>query len=197
MKVLRFVLLMSIGSDGLLFPQQEGSSSQKGRFERVKAHGKSLEGNLEGDSPDRDVSIYLPLGYDNQRQPRYPVVYLLHGYGGSDQSWYGPNTKSAFQSARPVGRVSGLMRFRTTLPAVADKIISSGGAREMILVSPTRSRFFRGACIQTPSQRATGRHLSRRTWLRTWTATIALFPSAPAAVWPDNRWEATELCASP
>jgi len=132
-KVLRFVLLMIIGADGLLFPQREGSSSQKGRFERVKVHGKSLEGNLEGDSPDRDVSIYLPRGYDNRRQQRYPVVYLLHGYGGSDEGWYGPNTKSAFQSAG------------TSLPAVADKIISSGRAREMILVMPNAFTLFQGS----------------------------------------------------
>jgi S-formylglutathione hydrolase len=53
-------------------------------------HGKFLEGNLEGDPPDRDVSIYLPPGYDAHRDQRYPVVYLLHGYGNSDEGWYGP-----------------------------------------------------------------------------------------------------------
>jgi S-formylglutathione hydrolase len=35
-------------------------SQTKGSFERIKVHGRSLEGNLEGDSPDRDVSVYLP-----------------------------------------------------------------------------------------------------------------------------------------
>src|SRR5271154_3411347 len=28
--------------------------------EHIKVHGKSLEGNLLGDSPDRDVFVYLP-----------------------------------------------------------------------------------------------------------------------------------------
>jgi hypothetical protein len=28
----------------------------------VEVHGKALEGNLEGDSPDRDVAVYLPPG---------------------------------------------------------------------------------------------------------------------------------------
>jgi S-formylglutathione hydrolase len=51
----------------------------KGSFERVKVHGKPLEGNLEGDSPDRDVSVYLPPSYATARNRRYPVVYLLHG----------------------------------------------------------------------------------------------------------------------
>ena len=43
-------------------------------------HGKSLEGNLEGDSPDRDVFVYLPPSYTKNRSQRYPVVYFLHGY---------------------------------------------------------------------------------------------------------------------
>jgi S-formylglutathione hydrolase FrmB len=95
-------------------------------------HGKSLEGNLEGDSPDRDVSVYLPPEYDARRSQRYPVVYLLHGYGSSDEGWYGPRTKSGFQSAG------------TTLPAVADKVMSSGG-REMILVMPNAFTLFQGS----------------------------------------------------
>src|ERR1700721_977465 len=49
----------------------------KGTVERIKGHGKSLEGNLEGDSPDRDVTVYLPPDYAANRNQRYPVVYLL------------------------------------------------------------------------------------------------------------------------
>ena len=30
-----------------------------GALEKIKVHGKSLEGNLEGDSPDRDVLIFI------------------------------------------------------------------------------------------------------------------------------------------
>ena len=82
--------------------------AHKGTYERIKVHGKSLEGNLAGDSADRDVSVYLPASYATDRARRYPVVYLLHGYTNSDEGWYGPNTKSGFQSAG------------TTLPAAAD-----------------------------------------------------------------------------
>lgn len=32
------------------------------------------------------VSIYLPDGYD-QDDTRYPVLYLLHGYGGNHLEW--------------------------------------------------------------------------------------------------------------
>jgi len=55
--------------------------------ERVKVHGVSLEGNLEGDSPDRDVIVYLPPSYAKDGKRRYPVVYALHGYSISNEKW--------------------------------------------------------------------------------------------------------------
>ena len=39
--------------------------------------------------PDRDVSIYLPPSYATERNRRYPVIYLLHGYTDSDDLWFG------------------------------------------------------------------------------------------------------------
>lgn len=125
-------ILLAAGTAGWLF-SATGSSSRKGTFERIKVHGKSLEGNLAGDSPDRDVSVYLPPSYATDRNRRYPVVYLLHGYTNSDEGWYGPNTKSGFQSAH------------TTLPAVADEAISSGASREMILVMPNAYNVYQGS----------------------------------------------------
>jgi len=58
--------------------------------EHVMVHGKALEGNLEGDSPDRDVTVYLPSSYrSGDQNRRYPVVYLLHGYGARDDMFTG------------------------------------------------------------------------------------------------------------
>ena len=57
-----------------------------GTVEHITVHGKALEGNLEGDSPDRDVTVYLPAGYAVDETRRYPVVYLLHGYGERDDT---------------------------------------------------------------------------------------------------------------
>ena len=62
----------------------------KGTLERIKVHGKSLEGNLLGESPEPEVSIYLPPSYSTDRARRYPVVYLLHGYTGTDLGYFGP-----------------------------------------------------------------------------------------------------------
>ena len=50
------------------------------RVEKITVHGRSLEGNLEGNSADRTVLVLLPPSYDKAAKRRYPVVYFLHGY---------------------------------------------------------------------------------------------------------------------
>ena len=103
---------------------QTGSATKHGTVEHIKVHGQSLEGNLEGDSADRDVSVYLPPSYKTEPDRRYPVIYLLHGFTDKDSDWFG-NTKHF---------VSG--------SAAADRAFSSG-IREMILVMPNAyTRYF-------------------------------------------------------
>jgi enterochelin esterase-like enzyme len=54
--------------------------------EHIKIHGAALEGNLENDAVDREVIVFLPPSYANDKSRRYPVVYALHGYSiGADQ----------------------------------------------------------------------------------------------------------------
>src|ERR1700677_280689 len=72
------------------------SAPAQGTYARIKVHGKSLEGNLSGEPADRDVSVYLPPGYQTQGTRRYPVVYLLHGYTNSDVGWFGPESRGSF-----------------------------------------------------------------------------------------------------
>ena len=57
------------------------------RAEKIKIHGKHLEGNLEGDAADRDVIVYLPPSYDRDKKRKYPVVYALHGYSIGAEQW--------------------------------------------------------------------------------------------------------------
>ncbi len=99
--------------NNLIQPLPELEKSLKGKLERITVHGTSLEGNLEGDSADRDVFVYLPPSYAREPNRRYPVVYTLHGYGLHAQQWVG------------FANVSGL-----------EKGIAAGISREMILVSP-------------------------------------------------------------
>ena len=75
----------------LLLPEsraQNGSETKKGSREKIKVHGKSLKGNLEGDSSDRDVFVYLPPSYATTPNRRYPVVYFLHGYAAHAENYW-------------------------------------------------------------------------------------------------------------
>lgn len=74
--------------------------------DRIKVHSMALQGNLEGESPDRDVVVYLPPGYAADQTRRYPVVYALHGYGLTADGFAGllkaPQTvEGAFASGAP------------------------------------------------------------------------------------------------
>jgi enterochelin esterase-like enzyme len=61
-------------------------AAKAAQVERIKVHGATLEGNLEGEAADRDVIVFLPPSYATNRSRRYPVVYGLHGYSiGADQ----------------------------------------------------------------------------------------------------------------
>ena len=55
--------------------------------ERIRIHGRALEGNLEGNAVDREAIIVLPPGYQADRTRRYPVVYALHGYSIGAEQW--------------------------------------------------------------------------------------------------------------
>ena len=57
-------------------------------------------------------SVYLPAGYTSSKQ--YPVLYLLHGYGGDQNDWW------VFDD----------------MADDADAMISSGEIPEMIIVTP-------------------------------------------------------------
>lgn len=92
--------------------------SRSGSVERIKVHGKSLEGNLSSDPADRDVSVYLPPSYKADPKRRYPVVYMLHGFTDDDAKWF--LDKSHW----------------IHLPSVIDKALAGSATREMIVVMP-------------------------------------------------------------
>src|SRR6185437_14198537 len=55
--------------------------------EHIKVHSAAIAGNLEGESADRDVIVFLPPGYDQDKTRRYPVVYALHGFFIGAEEW--------------------------------------------------------------------------------------------------------------
>ena len=93
------------------FAQQP--AAPKGTLERITVHGRALEGNLEGDSPDRPVVVYLPPSYATDSTRRYPVLYFLHGYTATAEAY-----------------VKSL-----AIPDSIDRAVAAG-AREMIVVIP-------------------------------------------------------------
>jgi S-formylglutathione hydrolase len=122
---LAVLLVLLSATAGIVF-SQAGAASKHGTLQRITVHGKSLEGNLEGDSPDRDVSVYLPPSYSTDPHRRYPVLYLLHGFTDKDTNWFG-NPKH-FVNA----------------PEAIDKAFSSGTA-EMIVVMPNAYTLYQGS----------------------------------------------------
>lgn len=110
----------------LLLPESRAQNpveTKNGSWEKIKVHGKSLEGNLEGDSPDRDVFVYLPPSYAASPNRRYPVLYFLHGYAAHAETYW----KSL------------------SVPAAADADIANGSSREMIIVLPDAFTVYSGS----------------------------------------------------
>ncbi len=62
---------------------------------------------------DRRINIYTPPGYESSNK-EYPVLYLLHGYGGDEDEWVS------------FGRATQIL----------DNLISQGKARPMLVVMP-------------------------------------------------------------
>lgn len=111
----------------LVASAQSGSVAARGTVQRIEIHGKALEGNLEGDSPDRYVSIYLPPTYFSDTTSRYPVLYLLHGYLLTDEYWTG---------VAPSVNIPGVKIPPADVPRSMNEGIASGRLKPMIVVMP-------------------------------------------------------------
>jgi S-formylglutathione hydrolase len=111
--------------------QAAAPAAQNAAPAAAPVHGKSLAGNLLKESDSPDVSVYLPPSYLTDRTRRFPVVYLLHGYTGTDLSYFGTNQQRL-------------------LHVVADRVYTTGAAKEMILVMPNCMNAF-GGCMYSNS----------------------------------------------
>ena len=101
---------------------QTGARQGTVTVERIKVHGRALEGNLEGNDPDREIWVALPPSYARESNRRYPVVYVLHGYNWSPDKW--------FASDQLDQRIANAY---------------AAGAREMILVFPNADTLHGGS----------------------------------------------------
>lgn len=67
---------------------------------------------------EREYSIYLPVGYEQDTLKKYPVLYLMHGGGESNTVW----------------------QQRGRLQHVADSLIGCGSVEKMIIVCPEANK---------------------------------------------------------
>jgi len=89
------------------FPQPSG------KIKRVDTKFRSAILN-----EDRKILIYLPPGYDTQTTRRYPVLYLLHGYGGFNL----PGNSTEWE--------------QWGLKEMAEMLINNGEMQPLIIVQP-------------------------------------------------------------
>jgi S-formylglutathione hydrolase FrmB len=121
----RIAVLTSIGA-ALLLASLHAQTPAHGTIETITVHGKALEGNLDGDTPDRAVVVYLPPSYRTEPARRYPVVYLLHGYGLQVSGWM------------------RLFKIEAGLNAAMTGTGAGERANEMIVVNPDCYSFYDG-----------------------------------------------------
>ena len=99
---------------------------------RVKVHSPAIEGNLEGNSAERDVIVVLPTGYSQDPERRYPVIYFLHGFTGTAE---GSDKYMGFGEAMTAAAGQGL----EAILVVPDSYTKHGGS--MYSSSPTTGDF--------------------------------------------------------
>ena len=73
-------------------------------------HDQVIKSEIVG--RDMYYTVYLPAGYSNEKT--YPVLYLLHGYGGNQNDWF----------------------VYDKLQEQADKAIADGIMPEAVIITP-------------------------------------------------------------
>ncbi|MCW2546865.1 MAG: esterase, partial [Mycobacterium sp.] len=109
-----------------------------GRVDTSVLSSTALVGNPLGDPAERPVSVYLPAGYDDDPQRRYPSVYVLQGYTGALPMW---SNRSAFR-ATYVENIDALMQRAECPPVIVvlvDAWTSYGGSQ--FVDSPGTGRY--------------------------------------------------------
>jgi S-formylglutathione hydrolase FrmB len=87
-----------------------------GRIDEHEIESGALRGNPLGDPHVRPLWVYLPPGYDDQPDRRYPSVYVIQGLTGQLDMW---------RNRSP---------FRPNFPELVDELFASGGAPPALVV---------------------------------------------------------------
>src|SRR5207247_1189300 len=92
------------------------SSEPTGRFDRHVISSRALVGNALEDPADRPLWVYVPRGYEDDPEARYPSVYVIQGLTGQLDMW---------RNRTP---------FRQNFPELADAMFARGEAPPVIVV---------------------------------------------------------------
>jgi len=92
------------------------SADLAGRIDEQVISSDLLRGNPLGDPHERPLLVYLPPGYDDEPDRRYPSVYVIQGYTGHVAMW---QNRSA---------------YRQPFPETADAMFARGEAPPAIVV---------------------------------------------------------------
>jgi Putative esterase len=88
----------------------------RGRFDELVFTSDLLRDNPLGDPHERPLWVYVPPGYDEEPERRYPSVYVIQGLTGQLDMW------------------RNRLAFRPNFPELADELFASGGAPPCIVV---------------------------------------------------------------
>jgi S-formylglutathione hydrolase FrmB len=88
-----------------------------GRFEEHVVTSEALRGNPLGDPHERPLWVYLPPGYDDEPERRYPSIYVIQGYTGQLDMW---RNRAAFGAK--------------TYPELTDEVFAGGDVPPAIVV---------------------------------------------------------------
>lgn len=92
------------------------ASELRGRIEEHELESDVLRGNPLGDPHRRPLWVYLPPGYDEEQDRRYPSIYVIQGLTGQLDMW---RNRAA---------------FRRNFPELADELFAADESPPAILV---------------------------------------------------------------
>ena len=168
---LSLTLMLSAQVQTIVPPVVPGAKPVRG--EHIKVHGATLEGNLEGDAVDRDVIVFLPPGYAQEKSRRFPVVYALHGFSiGADQWSHEIHVPQTIEGA------------------------FAQGAKEMIVVLPDSKTVHNGPMYSSSVTTGDFENFVAHDLVAYIDAHYRTFLGEPVVVWWAIRWVDTVRAAS-
>ena len=92
------------------------SFEMQGRLDEHVLDSEALRGNALGDPHERPLWVYVPPGYDDEPDRRYPSIYVIQGLTGQLDMW---------RNRTP---------FRRNFPELADAMFAAGDAPPVVVV---------------------------------------------------------------